>query len=142
MAKAPMLRGMSTVSFWAADLAAATRWYTELLGVEPHQADTGGYVEFRLGDFQQQLEIVDAAFAPRDTVVGPGGSVVYWHVDNVSTMVERLLSMGATEHQKPVDRGEGLVTASVVDPFGNVLGVMFNPHFLHMWASHVPANAE
>src|SRR5215212_5568271 len=27
-----MLRGISTVNLWADDLAAATRWYTELLG--------------------------------------------------------------------------------------------------------------
>ena len=26
-------------------------------------------------------------------------------------------------------RGEGFVTASVVDPFGNLLGVMTNPHW-------------
>jgi len=26
-------------------------------------------------------------------------------------------------------RGEGFVTASVVDPFGNVLGVMTNTHY-------------
>ena len=27
---------------------------------------------------------------------------------------------------------EGFVTASVVDPFGNVLGVMYNPHYVEM----------
>ena len=29
-------------------------------------------------------------------------------------------------------QGEGFVTASVVDPFGNVLGIMQNPHYLEM----------
>jgi hypothetical protein len=28
--------------------------------------------------------------------------------------------------------GEGFVTAAVVDPFGNVLGVMYNPHYLEV----------
>lgn len=28
------LRGLSTVNFWAADLAAAKAWYAELLGVD------------------------------------------------------------------------------------------------------------
>ena len=27
-------------------------------------------------------------------------------------------------------RGGGFITASVVDPFGNVLGIMYNPHYL------------
>ena len=31
-----MLRGVSTINLWAEDLSAATRWYTELLGVEPY----------------------------------------------------------------------------------------------------------
>jgi catechol 2,3-dioxygenase-like lactoylglutathione lyase family enzyme len=27
---------MTTVSYWATDVEAATAWYTELLGVEPY----------------------------------------------------------------------------------------------------------
>jgi hypothetical protein len=49
----------------------------------------------------------------------------------VSTLA-RLLSMGATAHAKPVERGPGFVTAAVVDPFGNVLGIMYNRHFLEV----------
>jgi hypothetical protein len=33
-------------------------------------------------------------------------------------------------HEGPVERGPGFVTASMVDPFGNVLGVMYNRHYL------------
>ena len=44
--------------------------------------------------------------------------------------VDRLLSMGAKQHQSPRDFGEGLIGASVVDPFGNILGAMHNPHYL------------
>jgi hypothetical protein len=40
--------------------------------------------------------------------------------------------MGAQAVEPPQDRGEGFVTASVIDPFGNVLGVMYNPHFLQV----------
>jgi catechol 2,3-dioxygenase-like lactoylglutathione lyase family enzyme len=29
-------RGLSTINLWADDLPAATRWYTDLLGVEPY----------------------------------------------------------------------------------------------------------
>ena len=47
-----MLRGLSTMNVWAEDLEAATRWYTELLGVEPYFTSEAvgrgpGYVEFR-----------------------------------------------------------------------------------------------
>jgi predicted enzyme related to lactoylglutathione lyase len=56
--------------------------------------------------------------------------VIYWAVDDVRASFERLLSLGATVHEEPVERGPGFVTASVVDPFGNILGVMFNQHYL------------
>jgi len=55
---------------------------------------------------------------------------MHWHVDDLPAIVERLLSLGATEYQPITKRGEGFVTASVVDPFGNVLGVMYNQHYL------------
>ncbi|MFJ7264365.1 VOC family protein [Streptomyces globosus] len=129
-----MLRGLTTVSFRAADLAAAKSWYTELLGVEPY-FQRPGYVEFRLGDHQHELGLIDSRYAPAGTDAGPGGAVVYWHVDDVSAALERLLSLGAAEYEPLTERGPGFVTASVTDPFGNVLGVMYNRHYLEMLAT-------
>lgn len=124
-----MLRGLTTVSFWAADLDAAKSWYTELLGVEPY-FQRPGYVEFRLGDYQHELGLIDSSYAPAEAGTGPGGAVVYWHVDDVSAALGRLLALGAKEYEPLTERGPGFVTASVTDPFGNVLGVMHNRHYL------------
>ena len=56
-----------------------------------------------------------------------------WHVDDVRAVLDRLLSMGAKPHQPVTERGTaGFVTASVVDPFGNTLGIRYNPHYLAM----------
>ena len=61
---------------------------------------------------------------------------MYWHLDDVAATLERLLSMGAKEYEVLTRRGEeGFVTASVVDPFGDVLGIMYNPHYLEVLAS-------
>ncbi|WP_405808669.1 VOC family protein [Streptomyces sp. NBC_00210] len=124
-----MLRGLATVSFWAADLAAAKSWYTELLGIEPY-FERPGYVEFRIGDYQHELGLIDAAYAPAGVPDVPGGAVMYWHVDDLNATFETLLAKGAKEYQAPTVRGEGFVTASVIDPFGNILGVMSNAHYL------------
>ncbi|MEU5723473.1 VOC family protein [Micromonospora sp. NPDC047738] len=91
-----------------------------------------GYVEFRIGDQQHELGIIDRRFAPRPRPQEASGAVIYWHVDDVETAFERLLSLGATAYEKPVQRGPGFVTASVVDPFGNIFGVMYNEHYLQM----------
>jgi predicted enzyme related to lactoylglutathione lyase len=133
-----MFRGMATISLFADDLPAAVAWYTELLGTEPYfvrpEEGPPAYVEFRIGDYQHELGIIDRAYAPhRDTA--PGGVVLFWHVDNIDEAVERLLSMGAVEHEPRTAREEGFVTASVVDPFGNIVGVMYNPHYLAVLAT-------
>jgi predicted enzyme related to lactoylglutathione lyase len=138
------LRGFSTISFWADDVPAAVAWYTEFLGVEPYFMRPGpdgrpAYVEFRIGDYQAELGIIDRGYQPAGAAAEPGGAVMHWHVDDVHAAVERLLSMGAKEYQPITPREAGFVTAAVVDPFGNVLGVMYNPHYLEILASAKPA---
>lgn len=138
-----MLRGLTTVTLFAEDVQAAAAWYTDLLGVEPYFArpieGPPAYVEFRIGDYQHELGIVDSRFSPHGKPETPGGPVTYWHVDDVEGSFERLLSLGATVHEKPTERGPGFVTASVVDPFGNILGVMFNQHYLQILDSRTEA---
>jgi predicted enzyme related to lactoylglutathione lyase len=128
---AHMLRGLATISFWAADLAAAKRWYSELLGIDPY-FERPGYVEFRIGDYQHELGIIDRNYAPKDAAASPGGAIVYWHVDDVAATLEKLTAMGAKEYEPLTQRGVGFITASVVDPFGNVLGIMYNRHYLEI----------
>jgi len=130
-----MLRGLSTVSFFAADYVTARQWYTDFLGLEPY-FERPGYCEFRLGDYQQELGLIDTQYAPgTDSATGRAGVVVYWHVDDVNAVLERAVSMGAKQFEAPQDRGHGFVTASVVDPFGNILGIMYNPHYLEVLAA-------
>jgi hypothetical protein len=48
----------------------------------------------------------------------------------------RRFSEGALYGEQPERRGEArFVTASVVDPFGIILGVMYNPHYLEVLGS-------
>lgn len=134
-----MLRGMATVSYWADDPKAARAWYSELLGIEPYfqrpDAENPAYIEFRLGDYQAELGIIDSSYAPNGAPTKPGGAVLYWHVDDVADALARVLAMGATEHEPLTRREAGFVTASVIDPFGNILGLMYNPHYLEMLAA-------
>lgn len=128
------LRGLTTVNFYASDLEEAKKWYSELLNMEPY-FNVPNYVEFRIGDYQHELGIIDSKFAPEGATDTPGGAIMYWHVDDLQATLDKLLSLGATLYQPIIDRsgGEGnFVTASVVDPFGNVLGIMTNKHYLEI----------
>jgi catechol 2,3-dioxygenase-like lactoylglutathione lyase family enzyme len=145
-----MLRGLTTVAYQAADLNAAREWYTEVLGIEPYFNRTE-YVEFRVGDYEHEFGILDSKYLPdlgvdsdsadsdsadsdsADQASGkPGGAIVYWHVDDAQAAYDRLIELGATPHQPPRDFGENFVGAAVIDPFGNVLGIMHNPHYLEV----------
>ena len=79
-------------NYWAADLAAASDWYSELLGMEPYfqRAELDGriigpddpdyerahlgYVEFRIGDYQHELGLIDSRYAPGGPPSSTGGA--------------------------------------------------------------------
>ncbi|MGC4944175.1 VOC family protein [Kribbella sp. DT2] len=132
-----MFRGFATISFYADDLAAARDWYAELLGQEAYFAFPAApappaYIEFRVGDDADELGFIDRKYAPPGAANAPGGAVMHWHVDDLQATFDRLLALGAKEYESITKRSEDFVTASVVDPFGNVLGIMHNPHYLEI----------
>lgn len=131
---------MANVSFWAEDLKAAREWYTKLLGVEPYfqrpDPENLAYLEYRIGDSQDELGIIDKKYAPQAaSLSGPGGAILYWHVDDVPGMLKKLIEMGASEYDPLTERGVDWLTASVVDPFGNVIGLIHSPHYKEIWNS-------
>ena len=131
-----MMRGLTTVSFWADDVIAARDWYADVLGIEPYfqrpEEGPPAYIEFRIGADEDELGLIDRRYAPPGTSRDPGGAVIYWQVDDVAAAVARLVEHGATEYQPVVERDAGFVTASVLDPFGNILGLMYSPHFVEI----------
>jgi predicted enzyme related to lactoylglutathione lyase len=135
------IRGFATMNIYADDVPAAVAWYAEVLGTEPYFERSGpdgrpAYVEFRVGDFEAELGIISSAWRRPDAATTPGGAIMHWAVDDLEATVARLLSLGATEWEPVTVRGEGFVTASVVDPFGNLLGVMTNVHYVEQAAAH------
>lgn len=134
METSTVLRGLATISFYAADHNAAKLWYSEFLGIEPY-FNVPGYAEFRIGDYQHELGIIDSKYAPPSALIGTAGAIAYWHVDNLEETLERLINLGALPHQPITDHSGGqgnFVTASVIDPFGNILGIMTNKHYLEI----------
>jgi predicted enzyme related to lactoylglutathione lyase len=126
------LRGIATVNFYAANHKDAVKWYSDFLEMEPY-FNVPGYSEFRIGDYQNELGIIDSKYAPKNISDKPAGATIYWHVDNLQATFDRLIKSGATVHEPITERGNnGFVTASVVDPFGNILGIMTNPHYLEI----------
>ncbi len=136
-----MFRGFATLNYYADDLAAAKEWYARLFEVEayfayPAAPAAPAYVEFRIGDDADEIGFIDRRYAPQAASDQPGGAIMHWHVDDLPGTLARLLELGATLHQPIVEHGDGsgFATASVVDPFGNLVGIMHNPHYLEVQA--------
>ncbi|WP_426037775.1 VOC family protein [Cypionkella sp. TWP1-2-1b2] len=132
-------RGLAQVNISANDVVKARDWYAIFLGIEPYfqrpDAVTPAYVEFRLGDYQHELGIIDRSYLPEQTRTSPGGAVVRWHVDDLSAPLAQLIKLGAQENEPVTELGCEFATASVVYPFGNILGLMHSPHYLQTLAS-------
>jgi catechol 2,3-dioxygenase-like lactoylglutathione lyase family enzyme len=111
--------GLRTVIYPTSDLAAATSWWTGLLGVDPY-FDEPFYVGYNLAGYELGL-LPDG---------DPGdGAITYWGVEDVAAAVDEALARGAAPHAPVSEVGAGIVTGSVTNPMGMIVGFIFNPNF-------------
>ena len=116
-----MFLGLRTVIYNVSDLDRAKAWYSSVLGIEPY-FDQPFYVGFNVGGYELGLD-------PNMSTSGAGGVGAYWGVSDCEAAFNRLLELGASAHSPVQDVGEGIRVATVNDPFGNLIGVIENPHF-------------
>ena len=117
-----MLQGLRTVIYAVADLDKAKEWYSQVLSRQPYFAEPF-YVGFNVGGFELGLD-------PDTSSVKPGNNAVaYWGVPDAEAAYARLLGLGARENSPVHDVGGGILVGTVLDPFGNVIGIIENPHF-------------
>ncbi len=114
--------GLRTLIYKVPDLEAAKKWYTNIFGVAPY-FDEPFHVGFEIGGYEFGLQPLEGPL--------PAGARVstYWGVDNVQSIYDKLIAAGATPFEEPIEVGDGIVVAAVQDPWGNVFGVIYNPHF-------------
>ncbi|WP_375163512.1 VOC family protein [Microbacterium sp.] len=65
----------------------------------------------------------------------PGGALMSMHVDDVRATFDRLIELGARAFDPVTQRGDGWWSASVTDPFGNLIGLIQSPHWAAQHAS-------
>lgn len=119
----PGTLGLATVIYQVPDLDRAKGWYAKAFGVDPY-FDQPFYVGFEVGGYELGLHPDLSEGQP-----GPGGSVAYWRVARIVTALEHFLACGAALLSPVTEVGEGIKVARVADPFGNVIGLIENPHF-------------
>ena len=116
-----MLQGLRTVVYPVGDLAKAKAWYSAALEQAPY-FDEPFYVGFNVGGYELGL-------VPQNTAAGQAGPMPYWGVPDAEAAYARLIELGAHPCEAVHDVGGGILLGFVLDPFGNQLGVIQNPHF-------------
>jgi len=68
---------------------------------------------------------------PDDTPAGAKTANVlsYWGVEDIEAAVARFIAAGAEADSDPANVGGEIMVASVKDPWGNVIGLIYNPEF-------------
>ena len=115
--------GLRTVGYIVGELQTARDWYTEVLGFSPY-FDEPFYVGFNVGGYELGLMPADEVNKP-----GGGGVLALWGVENAQAAFDWLQLKGATAREAIQDVGGGIKVATFFDPFGNILGIIENPHF-------------
>ncbi len=113
---ASSVQGIKTVLHPVTDVEKSKAVYTALLGVAP-QTESSYYVGYDVAG--QHIGLLPGG--------GPQGlksPVAYWHVDDIEAKLAEVTAAGATIKDAPNEVGGGRVVAAVVDPDGNVIGLI------------------
>ncbi len=111
-----MLKGLKRVVYQVPDITKGKQWYREIIGKDP-VFDAPFGVVFAIEGFELVLAPHVSAKAG-----GDGNVIAYWGVDDVELAFNRLKELGASHHAE-INTVNGTRVASVVDPFGNILGI-------------------
>jgi len=116
-----MLQGLRTIVYPITDAAEAKRFYSALTGVEPY-FDQPFYIGYNVGGYELGLD-------PNGKPNAAQSASTYWGVANIESAHAKALAIGGKPGSAIQDVGDGIKVATIVDPFGNHVGLIENPHF-------------
>lgn len=115
--------GLRSHIIQAEDIREVASWYEKVLQKKPYfEADM--YIGFdawwcELGIFKREPWYIKTW----------NNIEIYWWVEDVNSELKRLIELWWTQKDAPVEVWWGIVMWSVIDPFWNFFGIIYNPHF-------------
>jgi len=119
----PDILGLRTCIYKVGDMQKAKKWYASAFGIEPYW-DEPFYAGFNIGGYELGLMPGESSLAESAESV-----VTYWGVEDIDKVYRHFIESGATENEKPESVGGPLRVATVRDPWGNIIGLIYNPAF-------------
>jgi predicted enzyme related to lactoylglutathione lyase len=115
--------GLRTTIYKVSELQKAKEWYSNAFQTKPY-FDEPFYVGFDIAGYELGLQPEERPSFDKTASV-----VTYWGVEDIEQAYADFIKLGAAENEKPVNVGGDIVTATVKDPWGNVIGLICNPEF-------------
>ena len=121
--KNEQILGLRTTIYKVGNLIEATEWYTTVFKTAPYFNESF-YVGFNIGGYELGL-------LPEEhpTTEKPETVLSYWGVNDIHSIYDHFISNGAIAHETPHNVGGELMVATVKDPWGNIIGIIYNPYF-------------
>ena len=117
------MHGLRTTIYHVDDLALAKAWYAKAFELEPY-FDESFYVGFNIKGYELGLLPQDENARTKSISV-----VAYWGVEDIEMEYERFRSLGAFANEAPHNVGGEIMVATVLDPWQNAIGLIYNPYF-------------
>ncbi|MBW1295333.1 VOC family protein [Aquimarina litoralis] len=118
-----MILGLRTTIYKVSDLDKAKEWYAKAFEVKPY-FDEPYYVGLNIGGFELGLQPEENSATNKTENV-----LSYWGVEDIEKAYQKLIDLGAISHEKPTNVGGELMVATVKCPWGNIIGIIYNPYF-------------
>jgi len=115
--------GLRTAIYKVADINAGKQWYSGAFLTPPY-FDEPYYVGFNIAGYELGLQPEEEESQDK-----PESVLTYWGVKDITVEYNRLLGLGAVAHSQPENVGGEIMVASVKDPWGNIIGLIYNPEF-------------
>lgn len=120
--------GLRTLIYKVEDINQAKNWYTLAFGVLPY-FDEPFYVGFNIAGYELGLQPLSDSSEDTSAMDKPANVAAYWGVEDIAATYEKLIALGATAHEDPREVGGGIKVATLKDPWHNLIGIIYNPHF-------------
>lgn len=115
--------GLRTTIYKVGDIKKATKWYSNVFNVDPYFNEPY-YVGFNIGGYELGLQPEDNPTKDKKESV-----ISYWGVEDIHKIYREFIEAGALENEKPFSVGGDLMTATLRDSWGNLIGLIYNPEF-------------
>ena len=115
--------GLRTTIYTVSNIKEAIKWYSKAFSKEPY-FNEDFYVGFNIGGYELGL-------MPEENPVETKTHNVLslWGVENIQESFQHFINVGAKEYKAPYNVGGDLMVAEVKDPWNNLIGLIYNPHF-------------